>query len=47
VSADEQSAFLDAVDRLPSLAPAELARLTFTVDPAQFRPTGKAGIFKE
>ena len=41
----EQDRFLGLVERLPTLTPAEVRALTFTVDPALLGPTPPRGIF--
>jgi 2-methylcitrate dehydratase len=45
VSEAERARFLATVERLPALAPDELAGLGFTVDPARLTMGSKAGIF--
>ncbi|PWE54898.1 2-methylcitrate dehydratase [Metarhizobium album] len=45
VAGAEQDRFIAAVERLMDLAPAELAGLTFTVEPARLGPASHRGIF--
>lgn len=45
VAPDEQDRFLGLVERLPTLSPAEVRGLTFTVDPEKLGPPAQRGIF--
>jgi hypothetical protein len=45
VSSEEQSRFLDAVQRLETLDAGELTDFTFTVSPGRLGDAGMAGIF--
>ena len=45
VATAEQDRFLNLVERLPSLTPDEVVRLTFSVDPAKLGGPAKPGLF--
>jgi 2-methylcitrate dehydratase len=45
IAPDERRRFLELIERLPKLTPAEVLALTFTVDPSKLGAAAKTGIF--
>jgi 2-methylcitrate dehydratase len=45
IAPDERKRFLELIERLPKLTPAEVLGLTFTVDPSKLGAAAKTGIF--